>query len=115
MHLPIVMSTFLILILLLQFNYTLSKCCWWYTAEEPCNVLLSNVRVHLEGNNASGLCSYKTCRESGNINGYYFNRSLPLNWSKTKNKYIKGNKFCGVGKCNMFGCDCERGCKEDLK
>jgi len=27
-------------------------------------------------------------------------------------KLLDGRSFCGVGNCNIFGCDCKDGCRE---
>lgn len=61
-------------------------------------------------------CLYKTCGESDYIDNIFYNKTLPMIWSKSEHSFIIGNSYCGVGSCNLNGCNCDDGCKvPDLK
>lgn len=66
--------------------------------------------INLDLNCDALRCVYRTCGGSGYINGVYYNKNLPMEWSRKEQKFVHGNSYCGLGKCNIFGCNCDGGC-----
>uniref|UniRef100_A0A915IGN9 Uncharacterized protein n=1 Tax=Romanomermis culicivorax TaxID=13658 RepID=A0A915IGN9_ROMCU len=53
-------------------------------------------------------CCYESCQSSGSTFASLFS---PI---KVCGDCTRGTPFCARGKCNIFGCNCDNGCRKGL-
>lgn len=107
----------ILLLLLLKIRDTSADCCSPFWTVEP-EVVVSDFPMYYR-DCTSGVCFYESCGQSGWINGYFFNHSIPIDYSVVDEKFLSTsffirNRYCGKGTCNLFGCFCEDGCQTGI-
>lgn len=105
----------IVMTLFLQLNCVLSKCCWPIWVRERKDIV-ENYPLKHKVCHEDNYCYYQSCGLSGIFDNYYFNHSIPLDVSLSKQEFDTSSYFCGQGAClpYLFGCHCFSDCQTDI-